>query len=134
VARKRSNHEFADAAQVRVALRAFTRRTEEITRLNGLSPERYVLLLLIQSAADDGRPATVTSLVRQLQTTQSSVTQLVGGAVRAGLVERVGDVADARRRFLHLTPDGLARLRRAHRALGPDRGRLADVVADTHAT
>ena len=120
---------YADAATIRVALRSFARRTEEITKRHGLTPQRYVLLLLVRVAEDEERVATVTSLVRTLQTTQSSVTQLVGGAVRAGLLSRQGDVRDARRQYLHLTEEGSVRLTAAFSELGPDRQRLAEVVA-----
>ncbi len=87
-----------------------------------------MLLLLIQTAWDDGRPATVTSLVDPLQTTQSSVTQLIAGAVRTGLVERVRDVHDGRRRYIHVTPEGFSRLGQACRQLGSDRARLTDAL------
>ena len=120
---------YADAATVRVALRSFARGTEEVTRRHGLTPQRYVLLLLVKVAEDQERVATVTSLVTLLQTTQSSVTQLVGGAVRAGLLSRKGDERDARRQYLHLTDDGAAMLAAAFTELGPDRTRLVKTVA-----
>ncbi len=120
---------YADAARLRIALRSFARHTEEITQRHGLTAQRYMLLLLVRVAEEEGAAATVTSLTRALQTTQSSVTQLVAGAVREGLVTREGDVRDARRQHLHLTPDGQARLARAFSELGPDRTRLTEVVA-----
>ena len=120
---------YADAATARVALRSFARVTEEVTRRHGLTPQRYVLLLLVKVAEDEERAATVTSLVSLLQTTQSSVTQLVGGAVRAGLLSRKGDEHDARRQYLHLTEDGESRLAAAFSELGPERTRLAKTVA-----
>ena len=121
--------DYADAATIRVALRSFARRTEEITKRHGLTPQRYVLLLLVKVAEDEERVATVTSLVHALQTTQSSVTQLVGGAVRAGLLSRRGDTRDARRQYLHLTEAGALGLAGAFRELGPERQRLAEVVS-----
>ena len=120
---------YADAATLRVALRSFARHTEEITQRHGLTSQRYTLLLLVKVAEEEGALATVTSLVGPLQTTQSSVTQLVAGAVRAGLITRRGDVRDARRQYLHLTPEGSTRLARSFSELGPDRTRLAAVVA-----
>jgi DNA-binding MarR family transcriptional regulator len=130
MARRRSARDsYADAARLRIALRSFARHTEEITQRHGLTAQRYMLLLLVKVAEDEGTVATVTSLVRPLQTTQSSVTQLVGGAVRSGLITRRGDIRDARRHYLHLTPEGSARLDLAFAELGPERARLAEVVA-----
>ena len=127
--RDHTHNGYADAAMVRVAIRSFARVTEEVTRRHGLTPQRYVLLLLVKVAEDEERVATVTSLVKLLQTTQSSVTQLVGGAVRAGLLIRKGDEHDARRQYLHLTDDGAKRLAAAFSELGPDRARLVETVA-----
>ncbi len=120
---------FADAARIRIAERTFARRTEEATTKHGLTPQRYLLLLLIKVGAEAGTPATVTSLRRQLQTTQSSVTQLVQAAVTAGLLRRTLDERDARRQYLHLTDEGEGRLTRAFHELGDDRIALAETMA-----
>ncbi len=120
---------FAHAARIRVAERTFARRTEEATSRHGLTPQRYLLLLLIRVAADEDSPATVTSLGQQLQTTQSSVTQLVQGTEAAGLLHRVSDARDARRQHLFLTDEGDKRLSLAFRDLGDDRIRLAETIA-----
>lgn len=125
---------YADAATVRVALRSFARQTEEITHRHGLTSQRYVLLLLMKVAEDEGAAATVTGLVKSLQTTQSSVTQLVAGAEREGLVTRKGDVRDARRQYLHLTADGSRRLQRSFSELGHERKRLAAIIAGSAVT
>ncbi len=132
--RRTTRASYADAATVRVALRSFARQTDEITSRHGLTSQRYVLLLLLKVAEDEGVAATVTSLVRSLQTTQSSVTQLVAGAERAGLVTRRGDVRDARRQYLHLTPKGAERLQKAFSELGQERARLAAAVGASGAT
>lgn len=119
---------YADAARIRVAERTFARRTEEISARHGLTPQRYLLLLLIKVADQQQEPATVTSLGALLQTTQSSVTQLVHGAERAGLLRRVSDTRDARRQHLFLTKDGERRLSGAFRDLRDDRAHLAETI------
>jgi DNA-binding MarR family transcriptional regulator len=123
--------DFGPAAQLRAALRRFAHSTERLTRAHGLSPRRYELLLFIQSADQSSSPATITALCEPLQTTQGSVTQLVGSAVRAGLVRKTATPGDKRSHHLHLTPDGAARLLAAHEALEGERDRLADII-DQH--
>jgi DNA-binding MarR family transcriptional regulator len=120
---------YAAAARLRVAERTFARHTATITARHGLTPQRYFLLLLIRVAHEAGAPATVTSLVDSLQTTQSSVTQLVGGAEEAGLIRRESDRRDARRQFLFLTRRGARRLGAAFEELGEDRSELVDAVS-----
>lgn len=120
---------YAEAASIRIAERTFARRTEEVTAQHGLTPQRYLLLLLVRVAGDDGSPATVTSLVGQLLTTQSSVTQLVRGAEVAGLVRRQRDTRDARRQHLFLTPEGARRLEGAFHALAADRADLVEALS-----
>ena len=116
------------AAELRAALRRLTHSTEQVARRHKLTPRRYELLLFVEAAKDEGRPATVTSLCDPLQTTQGSVTQLVDGAVRAGLIKRVRDPADGRSSTLHLTKQGRRRLHSVFNALGPERERLAQLV------
>ncbi len=115
---------YRAAADFRVALLGFQRRTTSITARHGLTPQRYLLLLLIRVRSDAGEPATVTTLREPLQMTQSAVTQLVIGAEAAGLVRRMPDPGDARSHALALTPEGAQRLRRAFEALSEERGNL----------
>ena len=63
--------------------------------------------------------------------TQSSVSRLVAGVVRAGLLRRELDSADHRRGYLHLTETGTNRLRAAFDELGPERAKLAAVLSDS---
>lgn len=116
---------YRAAAHLRVRLLSFQRRTEEITAKHGLTPQRYLLLLLVGAA--EAAP-TVTSLCGPLQMSQSSVTHLVQGATRAGLVESAKDVRDNRRSYLSLTPLGEARLAAAFHDLGPERTSLFDAL------
>jgi DNA-binding MarR family transcriptional regulator len=120
----RSHHSYASAAAFRVALLAFQRRSEEIAARNGLTTQRYLLLLLVRARTDAGEDVTVTSLCEPLQMTQSAVTQLVLGAEQAGLLHRVPNPQDGRSHHLRLTSVGARRLRHSFEQLGEERTRL----------
>ena len=121
---------YLAAAELRIRLLSFQRRTEEITRHHGITPERYLLLLLVRTTAIEGRPSSISSLCEPLQMTQSSVSRLVAGAVSAGLVHRQLDSSDRRRGYLHLTQEGAARLDAVFHDLGPERVKLAAALSD----
>src|SRR5690242_5937400 len=87
---------YRAAAELRTALRAFARRSEQLAREQGLTPQQYVLLLMIKGAPDGLERATVTDLSRRLQLGQSTVTELVQRAEDADLIERTVDRTDAR--------------------------------------
>ena len=125
-----SERAYLDAATLRIRLLTFQRRTEEITRNHGITPERYLLLLIVRADAIRGTPSTVGSLCDPLQMTQSSVSRLVGGAIGAGLLEREVDSSDHRRGYLHLTREGTARLEAVFHQLGPERTKLAAALSD----
>ena len=73
-------------AEFRSALRHFLRRREKIARRSGLTPQRYLLLLMIKGAPDGSEQSTVTELADRLQLAQSTVTELVRRAEEVGLV------------------------------------------------
>ena len=123
--------DYQPAARLRAALRRLATFTEHAARKQGLTPRSYELLLFIQAADDTGIPATITSLREPLQTTQGSVTQLVGRAVRSGLLTRTAAPHDGRSSHLHLTPTARLRLRNVFDDLGPERDRLAEII-DKH--
>jgi DNA-binding MarR family transcriptional regulator len=79
-------HDIREAAELRASLRKFLRASERVAREEGLTPSRYLLLLMIQSGVQ-GR-STVTELADRMQLTQSTVTELVTRAESAGLVTR----------------------------------------------
>lgn len=129
-----SIRDYRSAARMRAALRRFGRATEQITHGYGLSTKRYELLLFVQAAADSGAPATITSLCDPLQTSQSSVTQLVDSTVRAGLLMRTPAPNDRRSSHIRLTPPGEERLSAVYDAVGPERERLAVVIGEAFPT
>src|SRR5438067_3051867 len=102
--------EVARVADFRAALRAFLRKAERNARKSGLTPQRYLLLLMIKGAADGSEQSTVTELADRLQLAQSTVTELVRRAEETGLLEREQSHSDARVVHLRLTPEGARRL------------------------
>jgi DNA-binding MarR family transcriptional regulator len=102
--------EAARVAEFRAALRQFLRRSERNARGAGLTPQRYLLLLMIKGAADHSEQSTVTELADRLQLAQSTVTELVRRAEETGLVERERSPADGRIANLRLTAEGERRL------------------------
>jgi DNA-binding MarR family transcriptional regulator len=118
--------DYEAAARLRLALRRFLSRSEQVTRATGLTPQRYQLLLLIKTA---GRDATVGELARLLQLSQSNVTQQVRRAEDLGLLRRTLSTTDARVRHLMLTDEGNRRLARAVANLKEERELLRAATA-----
>jgi DNA-binding MarR family transcriptional regulator len=118
--------DLESAARFRCELRRFLHATEAVTLQQGLTPERYDLLLMIRAASEADMPATVTSLREMLDLSQQAVTELVKRAIEAGLVLREPGLEDRRVSCLRLSPEGEVRLLRAFQALRDDRVALAE--------
>jgi DNA-binding MarR family transcriptional regulator len=116
-------------AEFRAALRQFLRRTERIARQSDLTPQRYLLLLMVKGAADGSEQSTVTELSDRLQLAQSTVTELVSRAEEAGLLKREQSHTDARVAHLRLTEEGERRLTRAFTGLATERSNLRQAFA-----
>jgi DNA-binding MarR family transcriptional regulator len=128
VSRTRSAASVRQAAAFRVALREFARETEQVARKSGLTPQRYLLLLLVKGAADGSERATISDLGQRLHLAQSTVTELVDRAAQAGLVRRGTSPEDGRVVYVQLTDEGDRRFAEAFRALAHERRALHDVV------
>lgn len=116
-------------AEFRTALRRFLRRSERVARQSGLTPQRYLLLLMIKGAAGATQRSTVTELADRLQLAQSTVTELVRRAEEAGLVAREQSTQDARVAHLRLTPEGDRRLMQSFTILATERAQLREAFA-----
>jgi DNA-binding MarR family transcriptional regulator len=116
-------------AELRVALRTFTRSTELVARRSGLTPQRYLLLLMIKGADRGDERATVSELSRRLQLAQSTVTELVNRAAEAGLVTRTTSPDDGRLAPIALTPEGERRFLESFRGLADERRALREAIA-----
>jgi DNA-binding MarR family transcriptional regulator len=116
-------------AEFRTALRRFLRRSERVARQYGLTPQRYLLLLMIKGSADGSEQSTVTALSDRLQLAQSTVTELVRRAEETGLVTREQSQDDARVAHLRLTPEGDRRLMQSFTELSTERAQLRQAFA-----
>ena len=119
--------ETTDAIRIaafRAAIRSFLRTSEQLAREQKLTPRRYLLLLMIKGAPNGSEQSTVTELSERLQLAQSTVTELVGRAERAGLIQRERSEKDLRVAHLRLTPDGERRLALSVRGLEEQRHEL----------
>ena len=115
----KSSREVRQAAAFRVALREFARETEQAARKSGLTPQRYLLLLVVKGAADGSERATISELGQRLHLAQSTVTELVN---------RAASPDDGRVVYVQLTEEGDRRFAEAFRALAHERRALHDVV------
>ena len=116
-------------AEFRTALRRFLRRSERVARQSGLTPQRYLLLLMIKGAAGGAQRSTVTELADRRQLAQSTVTELVRRAEETGLVAREQSAQDARVAHLRLTPEGDRRLMQSFTILATERAQLREAFA-----
>ena len=121
--------EVKRVADFRAALRTFMRKSERNARASGLTPQRYLLLLMIKGAPDGGEQSTVTELAERLQLAQSTVTELVSRAEEAGLIARTQSAADARVAHLKVTEEGERRLALAFTSNEEERDELRDAIA-----
>ncbi|MGN6870029.1 MAG: MarR family winged helix-turn-helix transcriptional regulator [Solirubrobacteraceae bacterium] len=111
-------------AAFRASLRRFERTSEQIGLERGLTPRRYLLLLMIKGSLDGSERATVSELTERLQLAQHTVTELVGRAEDGGLIRREPSTDDGRVCYLRLTAEGERRLARAFSDLDTERRAL----------
>jgi DNA-binding MarR family transcriptional regulator len=121
--------EVARVADFRAALRAFLRKAERNARKSGLTPQRYLLLLMIKGAADGSEKSTVTELAERLQLAQSTVTELVRRAEETGLIEREQSDSDGRVTHLRLSEEGERRLMKAFTTNEQERQELRAAIS-----
>lgn len=117
-------------AAFRVAIRAFQRGSERAARSAGLTPQWYLLLLLVKGSEAGDQRATVGELVRRMHLAQSTVTELVNRAERAGLVNRAVSGDDGRVAHIALTGEGEHRFAAAFRALSQERKELQRAIQE----
>ena len=121
--------EVQRAAAFRVALRSFVRESEHSARRSGLTPQRYLLLLLVKGAEDGSERATISELAQRLHLAQSTVTELVDRTEEAGLVRRSASEDDRRVVYVELTEEGDRRFAKAFQSLSDERRSLHEVTA-----
>lgn len=100
-------------AEFRSQLRSFLRHSERRCLSLGLTPQRFLLLLLIDGTPDGSRRARFTDLAARLQLERNTVTELCARAEEAGLIAREASTLDKRVVYLRLTKEGDRLLQRA---------------------
>ena len=123
------NIELTMAADFRAALRVFLQRTEEVARANGLTPQRYDLLLQIHAGGTRRTESTVKELSERLSLAQPAVSELVKRTEEAGLITRHRDPGDGRVWKLRLTRDGRRRFLATFEELRSERRALVETFA-----
>ena len=121
--------EFAAAARLREALRAFQRHSDDASGAAGLTTRTYQLLLMVKTARAGNGHASLRELEERLQLGKSTVTELVLRTERRGLVQRELDRARPGAIAIRLTPAGERRLAQVVAELGDERRRLADALS-----
>lgn len=95
-----------------------------------MTPQRYLLLLMIKGAPDGSERSTVSELTRLLKLEQHTVTELVGRAERAGFIARERSATDGRIVFLRLTDEGQACVAAIFREHDQERQALLSALQD----
>jgi DNA-binding MarR family transcriptional regulator len=129
MAAKISVDDAVAVAEFRAVLRGFLRRTERASARNGLTPQRYQLLLMIKGAPDRSESLTVAGVAERLQVAQSTATELVSRAEDAGLVRRSASPTDGRVALVRLTAEGERLLAACFTDLRAERAELAAAFA-----
>ena len=129
-----SASEAVPVAEFRAALRGFMRTSERNARAAGLTPQRYLLLLMIKGSPDGSERSTVTDLAERLQLAQSTVTELVSRAEEVGLISRERSSDDGRIAYLRLTDEGDRRLAEVFSSNERERHALAQAFEHLQST
>ena len=125
-----TKHDHIAVARFRAALREFDREAEDAARAAGLTPQRYLLLLMTKGAPDGTERATVSDLAERLKVEPHAVTGAAIRAERAGLVTREPCTEDRRRMWIRVTAEGERRLDLVASALARQRMTLLRTLED----
>jgi DNA-binding MarR family transcriptional regulator len=120
--------DYADAAALREALRAFQRASESVTARYGLTSRTYQVLLMIKTGRTGKGYAGLGELEERLKLGRSTITELMLRTEERGLVRRELDPDRRGAIRIGLTRDGERRLANACAELGDERRRLLELV------
>jgi DNA-binding MarR family transcriptional regulator len=121
--------DYAEAAALREALRAFQRASESVTARYELTPRTYQVLLMIKTGRTQTGYAGLGELEERLKLGRSTITELVLRTEKRGLVRRELDPDRRGSIRIGLTIDGERRLADACAELGDERRRLLELLA-----
>jgi DNA-binding MarR family transcriptional regulator len=122
-----TDEQFARILEFRVALRRFSRFSEEQAAQHHMTAAQYQLLLAIRGH-DDPRGPTIADVARALLVRHHSAVGLVDRTQDLGLVERHRDPDDQRLVRLALTPLGQERVNALAQAHLKELRELAEVL------
>lgn len=117
-----SDDDYARLLDLRTGLRVFLHWSEEQAAIAGLTGAQHQLLLAVRGRRS---PPTIGDLAESLMLKQSSATELVDRAERAGLVVRAADPRDGRVVQVRLTARGRRKLEELSRLHLDELHRLA---------
>lgn len=130
---RENKHDYIAIARFRTALRAFDNATKEAAHASGLTPERYLLLLMVKGAPDGREQATVSDLAERLRVAPHTVTGATSRAEQAGLLVRERCDRDRRRTWIRLTSEGERRLAHAVGTVQAQRDALLEAIDEVAA-
>ena len=116
--------DYAAIARFRTALRSFENAAESAAHAADLTPQRYLLLLMVKGAPNGEERATINDVAERMKVEPHTATGLVTRAEEAGLVTREQCTEDRRRMWIRLTPAGEQRLELAVTQLENQRDEL----------
>ncbi len=128
-----TKHDYIAIARFRTALRAFENAAEDAARAAGLTPQRYLLLLMVRGAPEGDGRATINDLAERLKVAPHTVSGATARAEQAGLVLRERCDQDHRRTWIRLTTEGEHRLAQAVAALEAQRDALLEAIDEVAA-
>jgi DNA-binding MarR family transcriptional regulator len=125
-----TKHDYLAVATFRSALREFDRVAEDAARAAGLTPQRYLLLLMTKGAPDGSERATINDLAKRIKVEPHAVTGAAIRAERAGLVTREPCTEDRRRMWIRVTEEGERKLEQVASVLAQRRDTLLAALED----
>jgi DNA-binding MarR family transcriptional regulator len=115
-------------AAFQATVRRFVRQSERIANQHELTPQRYLLLLMIKGAADRSERLSVGAVAERLQLGDNTTTELINRAEKNGLLRRQRNAEDGRVVDLRLTDEGNRRLAVVLRELDSGRHELEEAL------
>lgn len=122
-----SDSDYRDQADFRCALRQFLHYTEDRARAAGITPQQYLLLLIVRGHQAYPK-VSIGDIADAMQIRHHSASLLVDRGVKRGLLRREEDRIDRRRALVSLTREGQAVLDRVMVANRRELGQLEDVL------
>jgi DNA-binding MarR family transcriptional regulator len=119
--------EYRDVAEFRCALRAFLSYSEQQARASNITPQQYLLLLVVRGHKSMPN-VSIGEIAEALQVRHHSASLLVDRCVKRGFVQRREDPSDRRRALVSVTQEGQDLLDHVMVANRKQMGRLEEAL------